>query len=150
VDKPFVLLADDNEATCTLMTALLRSEYDIETAGDGGEAIEKLKNRQYAAILLDLRMPGVDGYAVLDFLRAERPDLLAHVLVVTASVGAKEMERVRAYDICGIIAKPFEVETLFNAVRDCTGGDGPTHLRATMLSSGVLLLLAEMFVSYKP
>src|SRR5438874_5653275 len=106
-DKPFVLLVDDNEATCTLVTALLQRDFTIEIAGDGGEAIEKLKTKQYASILLDLRMPNVDGFAVLDFLREHSPNALRRVIVLTAALSAKEIARAKSYAICAIIAKPF-------------------------------------------
>lgn len=144
MEKPLVLVADDNEATCTLLTALLRTEFDVEVAHDGREAIHKLKSRQYAAVLVDLLMPVSDGYAVLDFLRAERPEVLPRVLVLTASIGARQMERVGEYPICRVITKPFEVDALFNAVRECTGTGGPGFFRGPVLSSGMLLLLAEV------
>ena len=112
MEKPVVLLADDNEATCTLILALLRSDFVVEIVNDGGEAIERLKRRQYAAILLDLLMPGVDGYAVLDYLATDHPGLLERVLVVTASLSPREMQRVREYPVCGVVAKPFEVDVL--------------------------------------
>lgn len=143
MEKPRVLLADDNEATCTLIKALLQREFSVEVAIDGSEAIEKLKTREYAAILLDLLMPVVDGYGVLDYLRAERPELLQRVLVVTASLSAREMQRVRGYDVCGVISKPFEVENLFAAVQQCTGGHQQS-LRGPLVTSGMILLLAEM------
>lgn len=144
MDKPFVLLADDNEATCTLIVALLQADFVVDVARDGGEAIERLKTRQYSAILLDLLMPVIDGYAVLDFLRGERPDLLPHVLVVTASLGSREMQRVSNYAVRRIIAKPFEVDVLHAAVRDCAGLPAASMLRGPILSSGMLLLLAEV------
>jgi CheY-like chemotaxis protein len=144
LDKPFVLLADDNEATCTLIKALLQSEFVVDAASDGEEAIEKLKSRQYAAVLLDLLMPHADGYAVLDYLSAERPDLLPCVLVVTASLAPREMQRVRGYAIGGVISKPFEVDVLFSAVRHCAGTSGNPSLRGPFLSSGMLFLLAEV------
>jgi CheY-like chemotaxis protein len=143
LEKPFVLLADDNEATCTLITALLKRDFVVDVATDGGEAIEKLKGRQYSVILLDLLMPVVDGYAVLEYLRAEHPGLLGRVLVVTAALGTREMQRVSTYKVCGVVAKPFEVDALFNAVRDCAG-DTDTPLRGPLISSGMLLLLAEV------
>ena len=143
MDKPFVLLADDNEATCTLIKALLQTDFSVDIASDGGEAIEKLKCRQYSVILLDLIMPMVDGYAVLEFLRTEHPELLSRVLVVTASLGPREMDRVDGYNVCGIVAKPFEVEALFHAVRRCAGEtDAP--MRGPLISGGMLLLLAEV------
>ncbi len=144
MEKPFVLLADDNEATCTLIPALLQNEFVVEVASDGHEAIEKLKSRQYAAILLDLLMPIVDGYAVLDYLTAERPDLLRRVLVVTASLATREMQRLRAYEVRGVLSKPFELDALQNAVRQCAGTGGEPFLSAPLFTGGMLLLLANL------
>ena len=144
MDKPLVLIADDNEATCTLVTAVLRSEFAVEVARDGHEAIEKLKSRRYAAVLLDLLMPVADGYAVLDYLRAERPDVLSRVMVITASVGVRQMERIGEYPVRRVIPKPFEVDVLFNSVRECAGSAGHGFFGAPIVSSGVLLLLAEV------
>lgn len=145
MDKPLVLLADDNEATCTLITALLQSEFTIDIASDGSEAIEKLKRRQYAAILLDLLMPVVDGYGVLEFLRKEQPAMLRHVLVVTAALAGREMQRVSAYQVAGVIPKPFEVDALFQAVRDCAGdSDDSPSMHTPFITGGMLLLLAEV------
>lgn len=146
MEKSLVLLVDDNEATCTLITALLQREFVVETANDGLEAIETLKGRQYAAILLDLLMPHADGYAVLDFLSAERPDVLRKVIVVTAAVSSMQMERLRPYDICAIVPKPFEIDRLLATVKRCAGPDEDAPpLRGPLLSSGMILLLAEMF-----
>ena len=144
MEKPFVLLADDNEATCTLIQALLQHDFSVETANDGHEAIERLKRRQYAAILLDLLMPGTDGYAVLDYLVAERPDLLGRVIVVTAALSPREMQRVRAYDVGAVIAKPFEIEVLQQAVRHCAGFGGDPFLRAPLFAGSMILLLADL------
>ena len=143
MEKPFVLVADDNEATCTLITALLHDDFVVEIAADGMEAIAKLRNRQYAAILLDLRMPRVDGFGVLDFLRDERPALLGRTLVVTAALSPRELDRVRHYEICGIVPKPFEIDELLALVRDCAAIDGATDVRGPFLTSGMILLLAD-------
>lgn len=145
MEKPFVLVVDDNEATCTLITALLHHDFTVDIANDGTEAIAKLKRRRYAAIVLDLLMPFVDGYAVLDFLQAERPDLMSRVLVVTASLAPRELARVREYPVCTVIAKPFEVDVLLSEVKECaqldTEGDSG---RGPMITTGILLLLADL------
>lgn len=124
MEKPVVLLADDNEATCTLIVALLRSEFAVDIARDGAEAIEKLRTRQYAAILLDLLMPVLDGYAVLDFLVRENVEMLERVLVLTAAVSPREMTRVKSYAVCQVIPKPFEVSVLQSLVRQCADISG--------------------------
>jgi CheY-like chemotaxis protein len=145
IEKPFVLLVDDNEATCTLVTAILQRDYRIDIASEGNEALERIKTRNYSAILLDLRMPGMDGFDVLGALQKDSPDLLKRVLVVTASLAAKDMARLKSYKVCGVVAKPFEVETLLNAVRHCeeaTGDDPP--LIKQFISSGMILLVADL------
>lgn len=144
MEKPLVLIADDNDATCALVTAILRREFDVEVAGDGSEAIEKLRVRQYASILLDLRMPHVDGFTVLQCLADERPELLQRVIVLTAAVTKSELERVRTFPICDIIRKPFEVETLLEAVKHCATRGNHALPRGPLLSSGVILLLADL------
>jgi CheY-like chemotaxis protein len=143
LEKPFVLLADDNEATCTLLTALLQGDFIVHVATDGGEAIGRLRSTQYSAVLLDLLMPFIDGYAVLDYLREERPELFPRTLVVTASLAARDMKRVAQYPVAGVIAKPFEVDILLSSVRRCAGISGPS-MRTSLMSGGMLLLIAEV------
>src|SRR3954468_15958476 len=144
VEKPYVLVADDNEATCTLITALLHRDFNIEIASDGQEAIERLRTRNYAALLLDLRMPHMDGFAVLEHLSEHQPKVLRNVLVVTAALAQRDLQRAIAYGICGIVTKPFEIEALVAAVKECTAsGDGST-LGPVLCSSGVIWLLADL------
>jgi|ERR1051325_9820968 CheY-like chemotaxis protein len=143
VEKPQVLLVDDNEATCTLVTALLQREFTVEVASDGTEALEHLKTKKYASILLDLRMPGLDGFGVLEFLQSTTPEAVSRVLVLTAALSERELARVKEFDVCGIVAKPFEVETLLGAVRSCAGMH-EKPIGRFFFSNGVFLLLAEV------
>jgi CheY-like chemotaxis protein len=143
-EKPLVLLVDDNEATCTLVTALLQREFAVESALDGQEALDRLRTKRYAAILLDLRMPQPDGYAILDFLATNRPEAMKNVIVVSAALSPREMERLRHYDVCGIIPKPFEIEGLLQAVKDCTNvNDTPVMGPGNLISGSMILLLSE-------
>jgi CheY-like chemotaxis protein len=145
IEKPSVLLVDDNEATCTLVTALLRRDFHVEIASDGAEAIENLKIRQYAAVLLDLRMPNVDGFGVLDHLKAHTPQMLRHVVILTASLTSAEISRARAYDIYCVVSKPFEVEALLAAVKQCAADEEGTSLGNVFATGGpVILLLADL------
>jgi CheY-like chemotaxis protein len=145
VDKPSVLLVDDNEATCTLITALLHRDFNVEIAFDGQEAIDRLVTHKYASILLDLRMPVTDGFAVLDFLKEHQPQVLPTVLIVTAALTRAELERSGSYGVCGIVSKPFEVETLLAAVKQCASPGEGSVLGPVLCSSGpVILLLADL------
>ena len=144
MQKPFVLVADDNEATCTLITALLQHDFVVETASDGLAAIALLKSRHYAAVVLDLVMPLADGYAVLDFLRMNRPDLLPQVIVITAAVGRRESERVASYGIRSVFTKPFEVDVLHAKVKEIAGDADPFDAGGPLLSTGMFFLLADL------
>jgi CheY-like chemotaxis protein len=143
MDKPNVLVVDDNEATCTLVAALLRRDFQVETSSDGQEAIERLRNREYAAVLLDLRMPVVDGYGVLDHLAATAPASLSKVIVLTASLSHPEMNRVANYPVHSVVAKPFDVESLLETVKKCARPESPRHSKP-ILSGGMIFLLADL------
>ncbi|HEX3068796.1 MAG TPA: response regulator [Thermoanaerobaculia bacterium] len=144
-DRPYVLVADDDEPTCTLLTALLHREFNVDIAIDGQHAIDRLRSRQYAAILIDLRMPQTDGFAALDFLKEHQPGMLASVLVVTATLTRDELDRARSYGVCDIIVKPFEVETLLAAVKKCVYPDGGNGLGPILYTGGpMIFLLADL------
>jgi CheY-like chemotaxis protein len=145
VEKPYVLVADDNEPTCTLLAALLHRDFTVDIAGDGREAVDRLRNRQYAAILIDLRMPHADGFAALDFLKQNQPLMLPSVLVVTAIMTPAELQRAKSYGICGIITKPFDVETLLAAVKKCIHPDEENSLGPVLCTGApMILLLADL------
>jgi CheY-like chemotaxis protein len=118
LEKPLVLLADDNEANRKMIAAVLRNDFVCEIAHDGLETIEKLRSRSYEVVLLDLLMPHADGYAVLDHLTQEAPSLLSRVIVVTASLAPRELARLREYPIARIISKPFEINMLLETVKE--------------------------------
>ena len=143
MEKPFVLIVDDNEATVTLVSALLRRDFEVDAAIDGTDALKKLTTKRYAAILLDLRMPHGDGFSVLDFLRDSQPETVARVLVVTAALEPETIERALAYGICGVIAKPFDIDQFVHVVRNCAGPDDATPL-GNLISGGMILLLADV------
>ena len=139
-----VLLVDDNEATRTLIKAILQRDFIIEQALDGKDAIDKLHTNQYATILLDLRMPEHDGFTVLDFLKANQPEMLPHVLVVTASLASKDLNRARSYGVADIVAKPFDVESLLEAVKKCAGVEEKGTRINMMASAPIILFIADL------
>ena len=151
-EKRSVLLVDDNEATRTLIIAILQRDFRVDTALDGMDAIEKLRTNQYATVLLDLRMPQYDGFSVLDFLKANNPELLRYVLVVTALLSKKEMDRARAFGVCDILSKPFDVDTFLDKVKKCAGeGDGGTRGHSVFCSSTpMILLIADLLRNRMP
>jgi CheY-like chemotaxis protein len=108
-----ILFADDDEPIRRLVTAVLkRRGYDVETAADGQEAIEKLDRSDFDVLVLDFMMPRVTGIGVIEHLRRSKPSLLRNTILVTAFVKAAS----QASSTCRVLAKPFEVDDFVKAV----------------------------------
>ena len=83
MDKPHVLIVDDDESIrFTLSQAIASLSVEIDTAANGEEALEHVGREKVAVVLLDLRMPGMDGMHVLERLHESRPDI--PVVIITA------------------------------------------------------------------
>ena len=115
--KPSVLIVDDEEV---VRRAHLRSleSFDCSTrsAEDGQAAILAMEEQPSDLILLDIRMPGLDGMEVLKTIKARWPD--CEVVVITGYPdidAAKEAVRLGAYDY---IAKPVEPDDVLKAAND--------------------------------
>ncbi|MBD3162215.1 MAG: response regulator, partial [Candidatus Eisenbacteria bacterium] len=111
-----VLVVDDDEAIRdSCRQTLERSGYEVETVCDGAEALRAIHARRPDLVLLDLRMPGLDGTEFLQRLRETNEDLDVIVITGYSSVeSAVECMRLGAYDY---LSKPFDAETLRLSVR---------------------------------
>ena len=119
VDRPLVLLVDDfDDALEIYATYLTFHGYRVHTARDGREAIDAARQAQPAIVLMDLRMPVLDGTAALRLLR-EMPTL-RDVPVIALTAHALDEERVSALaeGFDAVIAKPCLPDDLLRAVRD--------------------------------
>ena len=119
--KP-ILIVDDDDAIRTMVERVLRREqFEVESARDGYEAIEKLTRNDYATVLLDLMMPRVDGHGVLRFL--ETHPTPAPVIVMTANTQSGS-EAADAKPVFRVLSKPFDIGQLISHVRECATRDG--------------------------
>lgn len=114
-----VLVADDDQAIRRLVcTVIGREGLTADCASDGAEAIELLREREYSVILLDLMMPRIDGFGVIDYLQNNPPALKPIVLVVTAYADQK-FKQVDPAVVAGVLRKPFEIADLGAIVKMC-------------------------------
>ncbi|HEX2836469.1 MAG TPA: response regulator [Thermoanaerobaculia bacterium] len=117
-----VLIADDDFSIRQLVCTIVKREgLEVDCVADGAEAIEKLQEHEYAVVLLDLMMPRVDGFGVVEYLRHHPPTHKPVVLVVTAYADQKFKE-VDPNIVSGVLRKPFEVAELGTVVRLCVYG----------------------------
>ena len=113
------LVVDDDDPIRTLLSTIIeRNDFDVETAKDGAEAIERIADDGYDVILLDLMMPRVDGYSVLEYMREHKPELLERTIVASAVSHVEVLSRFPNL-ACRVHMKPFDVTALLNDVRVC-------------------------------
>lgn len=106
-----ILVVDDEEDVQVLVCRILRDVgYEVDAASDGGEAIEKMAVHRPDLLVLDLMMPGIDGWGVLDHLRrvADAPP----VVVVTARADYGSFARGVREGAAAYVFKPFRFHEL--------------------------------------
>ncbi|TAK76228.1 MAG: response regulator [Dehalococcoidia bacterium] len=109
-----ILVVEDDPALRTLTEAVLDDAgYEPLTASNGAEALEILREKQVQLILLDMRMPVMDGWAFAEAYHA-RPGPHAPVVVLTAAQDAQK--RAKEIQAAGWIAKPFDLDHLVATV----------------------------------
>ncbi len=107
----FTVLVVDDEAQVRGFLSLALSQYKVMEAGDGNEALEIIQSTPPDLVIADIRMPDIDGFALLGKLRESNPG----VPVVAISGFASE-EDVIEYDFDGFLAKPIDLETMIQTV----------------------------------
>jgi CheY-like chemotaxis protein len=98
--------------------ALRRQPLEIHTAANGAEALRLLEQHDYAVLLLDLMMPFVDGFTLIDTIARTTPRPSTVVLVMTA-FDESMILRLDARIVHAILRKPFDLDRLVELVNDC-------------------------------
>ncbi len=117
-----LVLVVDDEADIRLIArvVLTSAGHEVIEASSGEAALEHLEERRPDAILLDVRMPGMDGWQVLDRVRNERGDL--PVVVFTANVAARAEAPTPWQRYEYMLTKPFAPDQLLEAVERAIDG----------------------------
>jgi CheY-like chemotaxis protein len=117
--EPRALVVDDDEPIRRLLSKIMQNAgFDVETAKDGREAIDRINADGYDVILLDLMMPRGDGYQVLEHLREVHPDLVPCTIVATA-VPERDLRRQSISGVFKVHSKPFDISRLLSDIQEC-------------------------------
>lgn len=109
-----ILVVDDEPDIRSMVRLVLELEgYRVEEAGSGEDALERLESDIPDLMVLDIRLPGIDGWEVLDRLadRPERPEV-----VVISAHGASSSQEKAATAGCSFLPKPFTPQDLTSAI----------------------------------
>ena len=110
-----ILVADDSKIISNIVDRAFRDEYEILVAFNGREAIDIIKNNvdnSIVGLLLDLNMPEIDGFAVLDYFKENNLFKRIPVCIITGDVAKERIDRAFNYDIVDVLAKPFTFENV--------------------------------------
>lgn len=112
-----ILVVDDCQTNVDILVRILRKEYDLETALDGLECLEKFSSFRPHLVLLDIMMPGLDGYEVCRRIKSSAVGEFVQVVLVSGK--GSTPERLRGYeaDADDYIVKPFDHDELRSKVR---------------------------------
>ncbi len=126
-----VLLAEDNELNQQVATELLQSVgLSVEVAGSGREALEKVREGGFDAVLMDIQMPDMDGFEATAALRADRRFQDLPIIAMTAHAMAGDRERSLEAGMNDHVTKPIDPESLFTALTKWIPHDPARAMRA--------------------
>jgi two-component system NtrC family sensor kinase len=114
-----VLVVEDEAALgAAVAEALADAGYRVDRAGDGEEALERVRARPYDLIICDLKMPRLDGMAFYRTIGATHPALARRIVFVTGDVAGTDAEQFLESSGCRWLAKPFRLRDLLRVARE--------------------------------
>lgn len=115
-----VLVIDDEADVRAVVQGCLEdiAGWDVTTAASGTEGLQQLLTNQPDAIVLDVMMPGMDGFAFLEVLRSCYEGQFIPVILLTAKVNLDQAQIMAELAVKGVISKPFDPFTLADQVAD--------------------------------
>ena len=142
-----VLVVDDDPVVRSILgTALRQRSLLYDEAGDGAEAIRLLRENAYAVVLLDIMMPGVNGFEVLDAIDPTAAN--TPVVLVVSGADRAVLDRLDSRRIHGIVKKPFDPDEIASVVAACAEIRGrstfETMALATMMTGAPFIAFLKL------
>lgn len=117
-----LLVVDDSDIIRNIIKKIFNNEFEVLSAKDGNEAITMVSNNEnLIGLLLDLNMPNVDGFAVLNFFRDNNLFDKVPVAIITGDDSKETTDRAFAYSVVDVLNKPFNesnVKRVVNAMME--------------------------------
>mgnify|MGYP002682201512 FL=1 len=129
-----ILVVDDEVNLCRILDAkLTKSGYQVVTVHDGLQAVEKVQERQFDLVLLDLILPKLDGLEALEKIRKINAEL--PVIIMTACENTDAVTRARSQGAAAFVSKPFDLDRLVMLVQN-TSSEGRSISSETTVMDG--------------
>jgi CheY-like chemotaxis protein len=113
-----ILVVDDDAMVLALLAAVLTlAGYDVDTAVNGHDALDRIAARSYDVIVSDLYMPNLDGVGLYRALEGRRPELLRRIAFVSGTTELPTFQRFVAETGVPLLHKPFNIEDLLRFIQ---------------------------------
>jgi CheY-like chemotaxis protein len=112
--KYTLLVVDDTKFNLQLLGSILSERgYNVSVAKSGADALQRLRHLSPDLVLLDIRMPGMDGFECCRLIKASEQCRYTPVIFLSASDDSKDMNAAREAGGCGYLCKPIDPVELF-------------------------------------
>ena len=112
--KKNILVIDDQLAPREAIRMILETKYAVTAVAGAAEAYKYLAGNSVDLVLLDIRMPGIDGITALKEIRKEYPEM--QVILLSAQIPSENTQKAFALEIYGYLMKPFDKDELLDIV----------------------------------
>ena len=113
--KSSVLVVDDEDALRTVLSSELTNEgYEVRSASDGDEAIDELQKAAFDLVLLDIKMPRLNGFEVLKFIKEHHP--ASKVVMLTGFADLKNAIESKKLGADDFVSKPYDLVDLLTTI----------------------------------
>lgn len=121
-----LVIEDDDAIRALVARLLIRAGFDpVHEAADGASGLRNLRAHDYCVVVLDLWMPNVSGYELIESLRADGLPTKPFIVVLTADAKAASATPPITLDsslVAAVIRKPFDLESFIETVQRCRDG----------------------------
>ena len=113
-----ILIVEDNEMNMKLFSDILTyQKYEIDKAINGKEAYDKIKKNSYNLVILDIQLPIMDGFSVLEKLKEENITL-PKIIIASACAMDSDKQKAQSFGIENYITKPIDIKKFVTTVKN--------------------------------
>ena len=117
--RKVLIVEDEAVVRDSVREWLVEDGYDVEVAENGEEALKKIKQEEYGVIVLDLKLPDIDGLQVFEQAKELKPETKG--VIITAYPSKETRDRAKQLGLMDYLAKPFKVEDLEKLISQALG-----------------------------
>ena len=112
--KKNILIVDDSSIIRNYLQKAVADKYEVTPVSGGADAIEVIPTKKIDLILLDLMMPGIDGFGVLDYLKQN--NVTIPVVIISGDTTKETIDRAFTYNVVDMIEKPFSEKVIMDKI----------------------------------